>query len=695
MSPVSRRARTALALVLVAAPQALLAQDYPKTPPAAAAVRPTPLPPFQEAVLPNGVQLVLVEDHRLPVVSLSLSFRGGSAYDPAGKEGLAAITASLLTKGAGQRSADEISAAIEGVGGQLTAGAGTDFLTVRSDVLSSDAALAIGLVADAVARPTFPASELELLRTQTLSGLQLALSQPGTIAQRTFMRELYGRHPYGRSTTPASVRAITRDDVVRFHGARLKPQGALLVIAGDLTLADARRLAPDAFTGWTGAPAAVPAFPAIAARSGREIVLVHRPGSVQANIVVGRTTFGPSDPRYYPLSVASRVLGGGSNARLFEILREQKGWTYGSYSSFARPRGIGHFSATAETRNAVTDSALTELLAQLRALGTTPVPAGELAEARDAITGSFPLGIETANQLANTVTNMKLLGLPADYIRNYRTRIAAVTPVQLRTVAAQVANPAASVIVVVGDAEQLYDKLKRIAPVRVITVEGQPVNVAALSDKGASATFDVARLVPHVDSFAVLVQGNPFGYSKESIEKTAGGYRIVGESKLGPVMSLTSEIVLDAKGAVLSSKQTGTLQGQPMNSDLAYAAGRVKGTAAAPSPQGMQAVKVDTVVPAGTMDERSLTALLPTLRWTPTAKFTFPVFYGAENAVRTMTAAVTASEKVTVPAGTFDAYKVEFTGGRQAVTYHIAAAAPHRVLKIAPQGQPVEVVLAK
>jgi zinc protease len=195
-------------------------------------------------------------------VSISLSFPGGNRYDPAGKEGLADMVAGLLTKGAGSRTAEQISDAIEGAGGSLGAGAGPDFLTISATVLTPSLPLAFELVADAVARPTFPASELELLRTQTLSGLQVALSQPGLIADRAFRHELYGTHPYGASPSPASTKAITRDDLVAFHRNRIRPSGALLVLAGDIDLATATRLATSALKGWTGTPATVAAPPA-------------------------------------------------------------------------------------------------------------------------------------------------------------------------------------------------------------------------------------------------------------------------------------------------------------------------------------------------------------------------------------------------------------------------------------------------
>ncbi|MGH7537713.1 MAG: M16 family metallopeptidase, partial [Gemmatimonadales bacterium] len=194
----------------------LAAQDsFPTKPPAPSPLAPVRFPPFQEVTLPNGMRLLLVENHEQPVLSVNLSFRAGAIYEASGKEGTAELVAQLLTKGTPTRTAEQIAATIEGVGGSLGATSGDDFLTVSADVLSDHADLAFDLLADVVRRATFAVEELELARTQALSALALALSQPATVAARFFNREVYGRHPYGRSPTAESYRAISRDDVQR------------------------------------------------------------------------------------------------------------------------------------------------------------------------------------------------------------------------------------------------------------------------------------------------------------------------------------------------------------------------------------------------------------------------------------------------------------------------------------------------
>jgi len=384
----------------------------PTRPPAPMPLTPAQFPPFAEATLPNGLRLLVVPSTKQPVLSVTLALPAGSLHDPAGRAGLAELMAGLLTKGAGARSADEISAAIEGVGGSIGASAGADFLTVSSTVLVNDRELAFDLLADVILRPTFPATEVDLLRKQTLSALALSKSQPSAIASRAFARGLYGDHPYGRSADETSVGAITREEIVAFHAQRMRPAQALLVVAGAIDAAEARRLAERAFGGWSGAAPTAAATRAIPQRTRTEILLVHRPGSVQANLVAGNTTWLPSDTRSYALTIANEILGGGSDSRLFDILREQKGWTYGAYSSVTRRRGIGTFTATAEVRNAVADSALRELLAQMRRVGTEPISAAEFDRKKETLVGRFPLQVETADAVASQVANARLLGLP-------------------------------------------------------------------------------------------------------------------------------------------------------------------------------------------------------------------------------------------------------------------------------------------
>ena len=688
-----RRAATVVALLLGTTPAAFA--QFPTTAPAPSVIKPAAFPPFQEATLPNGMRLLVVQNRKQPVVAISLSFPAGSAYDPRGKSGLADMVAGLLTKGAGKRSADEIAAAIEGVGGSISAGAGADFLTLGADVLENNAKLAFDLIADAAIRPTFPEKELELLRTQSLSGLQLELSQPASIASRAFAKGLYGDHAYGRRSDPASVKAITRDDVLRFHRARMRPSGALLVVAGSLSLAEAQKLATAAFGEWSGASAAVAAGKAPSGRTSTEILLVHKPGAVQSNILVGNLTWGPADPRSYAAAVADKVLGGGANARLFLILREQKSWTYGAYSAMRRHKDAGNFEASTEVRTEVTDSALVELLSQLKRIGAEPIPAKEFDDARNSLTGAFPLTIESASQVASQVSSAKLLGLPPKYVGTYRQRLAAVTVPAAQAAAKAAIRPDQALIVVVGDGAKIYEKIRTIAPVRIVSADGSPLTAADLAPKAVALDLAMERLVARSDSFSIFVQGNPLGWQTSKLEKVGNVWTYTERVQIAGFVQQSTEVSFTDKLEMRSVHQAGKQAGQDGKTDVTYASGRATGSATTPAAGGPKTITVDAEVPTGAIDDNLVSVILPALRWASGAKFRVAVFQSGKGTATTLSITVSGEESVKVPAGTFDAWKAEVTGGEAPITVWVERAGAQRLLKLALVGQPVEFQLVK
>ena len=689
--------KAALTVALIVAGPLAAQAPFPTHPPAPAPLRPAQFPPFQEAALPNGMTLLLIENHEQPSLSVTLSFRAGSAYDPAGKEGLSAIVAELLTKGTPTRGADQIAATIEGVGGSLAATTGDDFFTVGTDVLSDHADLAFELLGDVTRRATFPADELELARTRYLSSLEVELSQPENVATRAFAKEIYGRHPYGRSASPASYKAITRADVVSFAGRRLRPAGALLVVAGDMTLARARALALRAFGSWRGAPPATPPPPAVPVKRGTDIVLVHRPGSVQSNIVLGNTTFLPTDTGYYAARIATQVLGGGADARLFLILREQKSWTYGSYASLDRNRGLGHWEATFEGRTAVTDSALVELLHQVDRMRAEVIPDTELAAAKGFLVGSFPLTIETPRQIAHVVTTARLLGLGPDYLRRYRERLAGVSALRARAAARRTYRRDALTIVVVGDAKEIYDKLKAVAPVRLVDVDGNPMTLADVNPTGGPVAFDHSQIVARADSFEAVLQGNPFGAQVTSIQISGDSIVFTEATTLGPLVQQRTTVVLStADFSMRRSDQSGTVQNQQSEIHLVYTDGRVKGSAIVPQAAGTpKTVAVDTTVPAGAIDDNVLSLLVAALPLAEGKSFSLNVFSSGEGVTKVATIKVTGVENVTVPAGTFSAYRLEISGMQLPVVMHVSTESPRRLLRVAPVGAPLVFQLVK
>lgn len=695
-SPVAARLALASAWPLVAAGACLIAAaplsaQFPTRPPAPMPLQPAQFPPFAETVLANGMRVLVVSSAKQPVLSLTLAVPGGSFYDATGRAGTAEMVAGLLTKGAGDRTAEQISATIEGVGGSLGASAGPDFLTVSAAVLSNDRRLAFELLADAALRPTFPASEIELLRKQTLTSLALAKSQPASIAGQAFAKGLYGDHPYGRAADEASVAAITRDDLTAFHGQRMRPNQALLVIAGAIDTAEARQLAEETFGAWGGVAAGAPVTRAAPQRARTEIILVHRAGSVQSNIVVGNTTWMATDTRGYALTLANQIVGGASDSRLFQILREEKGWTYGAYSSVARRKGLGSFSATAEVRTEVTDSALVEMLAQLRRAGSTPFPADEFERQKQTLVGRFPLQVETADAVAAQVANARLLGLATDYVQTYRQRLAAVTAVQAQAAARMGMRVDGALIVVVGDATKILDKLRAIAPVTLVDVDGRPMTVEDLAPKVVALALDRERLTAGSDSFAVLVQGQNFGYQVSSLERDGDGWVYKERSQLATVIQQSTEVRFGADLTMRSTAQTGKFQGADLRLNVRYADGKASGEGVTPGAGGMQPVRfTDVDVPPGTIDDNAIQGLLPFFQWGPGVTVNVSILSSGKGVVRVNTYQVMGEETIAIPLGTVETYRVSFTGGDAPGTYWIEKAAAHRVMKFGPVGQPVE-----
>lgn len=677
----------------------LAAQDsFPAKPPAPAPLAPVRFPAFQEARLPNGLNLIVIENHEQPTVSVTLSFRAGSTTDPAGKEGLAELAAELLTKGTQSRTAEQIAASIEGVGGTLTAGASQDFLTLSASSLTDHLALAFQLLGDVTLHTTIPATELELARTRYLSNLSLNMSTPAFLADRFFDQEIYGAHPYGRSPTEASYKAVTRDDVVKFVADRLRPSGALMVVAGDVSMAQVRQLLTTHLAGWQGTPPPIAAAGATPAKAGTDILLVNRPGSVQSNIIIGNTSFLPGDTNYYASRVVTQVLGGGSDARLFMILREQKSWTYGAYASLNRPRDMGYWQATAEVRTEVTDSALAEMLKQIDRIRTEAIPDSELNATKGFLVGVFPLTIETPGQVANQVATVRLLGLPRDYLQTYRDRLAGVTAARARAAAAQLYRRSALTIVVVGDAAKLHEKLMAIAPVRMVSVEGKALTHDDLTPRAGPLTLDRAQIVSRTDSFRVVINGNPLGTQVATLRAT-GDSVVYTEQLAIPAAAVTQNtrvVFHPADLTPVSVEQVGTVQGQPNEIHLAYGNGRVKGNAKLPQQSGTpREVAIDTTVGPATYDDNSLTTIIPALALAPGKTFPINVLTSGDGSTRVFTAQVGDSLDVTVPAGTFKAYRVEVTGGQAPFVFYVSTTTPRRLVKIEVVGAPFVFELVK
>jgi zinc protease len=656
------------------------------TPPPPLAERPLQFPGFQEFTLDNGLRVLVVENAAQPIANLTLHVRAGESWTPARQAGLAGLTAEVLTRGTASRSANQISSLAEGMGGSISASAGADNLTISTSVLAEHAAGAFELLADVATRPTFPAAEVELARRRTLSSLQAALGQPGVVAQRQFAQRVYGEHPYGVAPIPGTVQGIQREDLARFHETQFRAGNALLVVSGAVTAAQVEALARQHFTVLPAGEPARPAFAAPPARDATRIYLVHRPGSVQSNILIGHTALRPDNQDFAAMQVANGIIGGSDDARLFQILREQRGWTYGAYSRVTRPQDIGHFVATAEVRTEVTDSALNEMLRQMRRLRDEPVTAGELRATQGFLAGSFPLRLETPAQIASQIAEVRLLGLPLESLTGYRERINAVTTADVQRVARQYIHPERAAVVVVGDAPRLMEMLDGIAPISLFDVEGRPLERAAFEVRAPTAAFDASSLRPMELEYVINVQGNAVGSATTRLVRE--GQEWVATSEM---MGQQGEVRFRDDLTPLRSQQRVEQGPVSIAIELQLADGRVTGDARLPDQMGGDRTYDLEVVP-GTLLPQMDSWVLATSHLEEGASITVPVFEAMSGSVQNVTYRVTGTESVTVPAGTFPALRVEVAGA-QPMTLYVRQEAPHLLLRQEMAGQPVVIEL--
>ncbi|WP_336969039.1 pitrilysin family protein [Brevundimonas aurantiaca] len=415
--------------------------------------------------LDNGLRVLVAPTDGVPLVSARLNFDAGSADDPAGKAGVASMTAALLTQGTKTRSAPEIATQIEQLGASVGAGAGVDFTNVYANAPANAFPATLALMSDLVKNPAFAAEELERQQAQALDGLRVALSQPGSIAGLTVGRVIYGDAPYGSTLTPQTVPAITTEDVAAFHAARYRPSDATLVFSGDISPAAARALAQQAFGDWrpAGAAPAAAADPAGQPLAPR-IVVVNQPGAGQAAVVAAIRGVSRTDADYFPLTVGNALLGGGFSSRLNQEIRIKRGLSYGAGSSLGARADAGVFTASTQTKNETADEVAELILAEIAKLGAeTPTPA-DLAPRRATLIGGFGRSLETVDGLGSLVANLALYDLPMSDLADYAGRVRAVTPEQVQAAFAEHLPANRASLVIVGDGSLFLDALRAKHP---------------------------------------------------------------------------------------------------------------------------------------------------------------------------------------------------------------------------------------
>jgi len=435
-------------------------------PPATPELPPFTLPVAVETVLENGLSIVLVEDRRFPLVSARLGFFSGSKHEPPELRGLADATAAVLIEGTASRTAKQIADETAALGGSLRADASPDALVIAGNALAENLDALLDLIADVARNATFPEEEVELRKQQSTQELLAELSDAGYIADEKVNEIVFGPHPYARQEpTLESIARLDRTALETFRNAHLAPNNAVLVLLGDLP-SNAQALIESRFGDWArrDAPAApAAAFPA----PRRSVVLVDRPGSVQADVRVARVSVTRSHPHYFPLLVANTIVGGGASSRLFTSVREAKGYAYDARSVVQPMRDGGLFAAVTQVRNEVLKDALDAVIDELRRIGAERAGDDEIATAQNYLSGTFVIRLETHESLAAQIVGTKLMGLPLEYLESYTARVRAVSAGDVRAAAAVHMNAADAAIVVVGDAKALAPQLGSFGEVRL------------------------------------------------------------------------------------------------------------------------------------------------------------------------------------------------------------------------------------
>lgn len=437
------------------------------------------LPPVVTRELPNGLKLMIVEQHELPLADFVLVVGGGGTMDPAKKDGAANLTASMLTEGTTSRNSLQIADQIAYLGVGLNAGSNWDASTVSLHTPISQLDSALALFSDVVLHPAFSSEDFERVRKNRLTSLVQLKDRPTAIADQAYASILYGSgHPYGHSLigTEASVTALKPADLQSFYRSNFVPNNSTLIIVGDVNVADIEKRIASRFGSWQRGTVTDASFGEAPKAGATTVYLIDKPGAAQSSFRIGSIGVPRSTKDYFALNVMNTILGGSFTSRLMQNLRETHGYTYGARSRFDMRQSAGPFTASAEIVAAKTDSGLIEFMKELNAIRDT-VPSSELNKAKRYLQLGMPSDFETTQQIANQLVPVVLYKLPLSYYNSYVSNIEGVTQADVQRVAKQYINPESLAIVIVGDRKSIEAGLKAVnaGPITIRDFFGQPI----------------------------------------------------------------------------------------------------------------------------------------------------------------------------------------------------------------------------
>ena len=423
------------------------------------------LPPHEKVVLKNGLTLLLLEKHGVPMVNLYAVVKAGAAADPAGEEGLASITAGLLRKGTKSRSAQQFAADLDYIGGAFEAEAGADFSSVSSEFLTKDLDRGLNLFTDALLHPTFPQAEVDKLLAQNLDGVRGAKDDPQQVMLLYYDAYLYSGHPYGRPAggDELSLPRIKRDAITKFYEVNYAPGNTILAVAGEFNAAEMRKKLEESFGAWPAHAVTNPAIPAAVPAKGKRLLLVDKEDATQTYFAFGNVGMSRTDPDRVAIRVVNTVFGGRFTSELNEALRVESGYTYGASSFFDPRKTAGPFAIFSFTKNETTVQAIDLALQVLDKLHRQGLTAEQLQSAKSYIKGQFPPAIETSKQLAQIIVNYEFYGLSDDEVNQLESRVDAVTPELARQVIQKYFPSENLVFVLIGKSSAIRAAVEKYA----------------------------------------------------------------------------------------------------------------------------------------------------------------------------------------------------------------------------------------
>jgi zinc protease len=426
------------------------------------------MPPHEKYVLKNGLTVLLLEKHGVPMINVFALVKTGSAADPAGQSGLASITAGLLRKGTKARTAQQFAADLDYIGGEFEAEAGADFSSVATEFLTKDLEKGLALFSDVLLHPTFPQEEVEKLLAQSVDAVRGAKDDPQQVLGLYYDGYLYGTHPYGRPAggDEASLQRIKRDAIVKFYEGNYAPGNTLLAISGEFNGAELRKKLEETFGEWPAHAVAPVQIAAMPAEKGKRLLVVNKDDATQTYFAIGNVGIARNDPDRVAIRVVNTIFGGRFTSELNEALRVESGYTYGASSFFDARKAAGPFGIHSFTKNETTTPAIDLAVQVLQKLHKEGVTEEQLKSAKRYIKGQFPPSIETSKQLAHIIATFEFYGFGDDEINQLEARVDAVTPEIAKAVIQKHFPSENLVFVLIGKASAIGPAVQKYAEKR-------------------------------------------------------------------------------------------------------------------------------------------------------------------------------------------------------------------------------------